>query len=131
MLRKSVFGEILKLKNSFIWYVLLALPLISVLIGSGNFYLNQGILKKEWYSLWTQVSLFYGEFFFPILIAIFCAYICRLEHMNHNWNNVMTLPVNLKNIFLSKLTVVSMLTAITSFLCCLLYCCRKYVWFFW
>ncbi len=33
--------------------------------------------------------------------------------MNHNWNNVMTLPVNLKNIFLSKLTVVSMLTAIT------------------
>ncbi|MDW0060552.1 MAG: ABC transporter permease [Clostridioides difficile] len=96
MLRKSVLGEILKLKNSFIWYVLLALPLISVLIGSGNFYLNQGILKKEWYSLWTQVSLFYGEFFFPILIAIFCAYICRLEHMNHNWNNVMTLPVNLK-----------------------------------
>lgn len=46
MLRKSVLGEILKLKNSFIWYVLLALPLISVLIGSGNFYLNQGILKR-------------------------------------------------------------------------------------
>ncbi|MGO1042509.1 ABC transporter permease [Clostridioides difficile] len=113
MLRKSVLGEILKLKNSFIWYILLALPLISVLIGTGNFYLNQGILKKEWYSLWTQVSLFYGEFFFPILIAIFCAYVCRLEHMNHNWNNIMTLPINLKNIFLSKLIVISILTAIT------------------
>ena len=59
--------------------------------------------------IWKQLLLF----FFPILIAIFCAYICRLEHMNHNWNNVMTLPVNLKNIFLSKLTVVSILTAIT------------------
>ncbi|MCC0695726.1 ABC transporter permease [Clostridioides sp. ES-S-0048-02] len=113
MLRKSVLGEILKLKNSFIWYILLALPLLSVLIGTGNFYLNQDILKKEWYSLWTQVSLFYGEFFFPILIAIFCAYVCRLEHMNHNWNNVMTLPINLKNIFLSKLIVISILTAIT------------------
>lgn len=113
MLRKSVLGEILKLKNSFIWYILLALPLLSVLIGTGNFYLNQDILKKEWYSLWTQVSLFYGEFFFPILIAIFCAYVCRLEHMNHNWNNVMTLPINLKNIFLSKLIVISTLTAIT------------------
>ncbi|KPI53259.1 multidrug ABC transporter permease [Clostridioides difficile] len=113
MLRKAVLGEILKLKNSFIWYVLLALPLISVLIGCGNFYLNQGILTKQWYSLWTQVSLFYGEFFFPILIAIFCAYICRLEHMNHNWNNIMTLPINLKNIFLSKLAVISVLTAIT------------------
>lgn len=113
MLRKAVLGEILKLKNSFIWYVLIALPLISVLIGCGNFYLNQGILTKQWYSLWTQVSLFYGEFFFPILIAIFCAYICRLEHMNHNWNNIMTLPINLKNIFLSKLAVISVLTAIT------------------
>ncbi|MDB3083982.1 multidrug ABC transporter permease [Clostridioides difficile] len=113
MLRKAVLGEILKLKNSFIWYVLIALPLISVLIGCGNFYLNQGILTKQWYSLWTQVSLFYGEFFFPILIAIFCAYICRLEHMNHNWNNIMTLPINLKNIFLSKLAVTSVLTAIT------------------
>lgn len=113
MLRKAVLGEILKLKNSFIWYVLIALPLISVLIGCGNFYLNQGILTKQWYSLWTQVSLFYGEFFFPILIAIFCAYTCRLEHMNHNWNNIMTLPINLKNIFLSKLAVISILTAIT------------------
>ncbi|HBG5344626.1 TPA: ABC transporter permease [Clostridioides difficile] len=113
MLRKSVLGEILKLKHSFIWYILLALPLISVLIGTGNFYLNQSILKKEWYSLWTQVSLFYGEFFFPILIAIFCAYVCRLEHMNHNWNNVMTLPINLKNVFLSKLIIISILTAIT------------------
>ncbi|MGO0807368.1 ABC transporter permease, partial [Clostridioides difficile] len=50
---------------------------------------------------------------FKSLLYFFFAYICRLEHMNHNWNNVMTLPVNLKNIFLSKLTVVSILTAIT------------------
>lgn len=75
MLRKSVLGEILKLKNSFIWYVLLALPLISVLIGSGNFYLNQGILKKEWYSLWTQVSLFYGNFLSYLNRNLLCIYL--------------------------------------------------------
>lgn len=40
MLRKLVLGEILKLKNFFIWYVLLVLLFISVLIGFGNFYLN-------------------------------------------------------------------------------------------
>ena len=27
-----------------------------------EFYLNQGALQNGWYSLWTQVSLFYGVF---------------------------------------------------------------------
>ncbi|MFA1706770.1 hypothetical protein [Clostridioides difficile] len=64
MLRKSVLGEILKLKNSFIWYVLLALPLISVLIGSGNFYLNQGILKKNGTAYGLKLVFFMGNFSF-------------------------------------------------------------------
>lgn len=109
MLKRCISAEWLKLSHSRIWVILLILPIISVLIGSANFYLNQGVLKNEWYSLWSQVSLFYGEFFFPILIAISCAYIWRLEHFDKNWNMIMTAPVSVASIFLSKLLIVGVL----------------------
>lgn len=109
MLRSCVSAEWMKLKRSRIWLILMILPIISTLIGCANFYMNQGVLSKEWYSLWTQVSLFYGEFFFPILIAILCSYMWRLEHLNKNWNLIMTVPISTRNIFLAKWIVVGVL----------------------
>ena len=109
MLKRCVSAEGLKLKHSHIWILMMILPVISVLIGCGNFYMNQGVLRKEWYSLWSQVGLFYGEFFFPVLIAILCAMISRLEHFNKNWNLVMTAPVPVSSIYLAKLIVAGIL----------------------
>lgn len=109
MLRRCISAEWMKLHHSHIWIILMILPIISVLIGCANFYMNQGVLTKEWYSLWSQVGLFYGEFFFPILIAICCAYMWRLEHHNKNWNMIMTAPVSTTSIFLAKLIVVGVL----------------------
>lgn len=106
MLKRCISAEWLKLRHSRIWIILMTLPIISVLIGSANFYMNQGVLAKEWYSLWSQVGLFYGEFFFPVLISISCAYMWRLEHLNKNWNMIMTAPVSAASIFLSKMLVV-------------------------
>ncbi|HDR4564659.1 ABC transporter permease [Bacillus paranthracis] len=108
-MKRSISAEWLKLRHSRIGLVIAALPIISMLIGSANFYLNQGALQNGWYSLWTQVSLFYGVFFLPILIAICCSYICRLEHLNRNWNMIMTSPVSVANVFLAKLIIVSIL----------------------
>lgn len=108
-MKRNISAEWLKLRHSKIGYIVAALPIISFLIGSMNFYLNQSVLTNGWYSLWTQVSLFYGEFFLPILIAICCAYVCRLEHLNRNWNMVMTSPVSVASVFFAKLFVVSML----------------------
>lgn len=108
-MKRSISAEWLKLRHSRIGLVLAVLPIISTLIGCANFYFNRGVLQNGWYSLWTQVSLFYGEFFLPILIAICCAYVCRLEHLNRNWNMVLTSPVSVASVFLSKLIVVSVL----------------------
>ncbi|WP_281533260.1 ABC transporter permease [Anaerocolumna aminovalerica] len=109
MLRRCISAEWMKLRHSYIWIILMILPIISVLIGSANFYMNQVVLTKEWYSLWSQVGLFYGEFFFPILIAICCGYMWRLEHRNKNWNMIMAAPVSTNSIFLSKLIVAGVL----------------------
>ncbi|GAA0398348.1 ABC transporter permease [Paenibacillus motobuensis] len=109
MLIRCIRAEQLKLRHSRMWLILVALPVLAVLIGCANFYLNQSALQNEWYSLWTQVSLFYGEFFLPVLIAICCAYVCRLEHLNKNWNMVMSAPSSAAHIFISKLVIISIL----------------------
>lgn len=109
MLMRCIRAERLKLRHSRMWLILVVLPLLAVLIGCANYYMNQSALQHEWYSLWTQVSLFYGEFFLPVLIAICCAYVCRLEHLNKNWNMVLSAPVTASQIFMSKLVIVSML----------------------
>ncbi|NOU64082.1 multidrug ABC transporter permease [Paenibacillus sp. LMG 31461] len=108
-MKRSISAECFKLRHSRIGLVIAILPIISLLIGCANYYFNQGALQNGWYSLWTQVSLFYGVFFLPILIAICCSYICRLEHLNRNWNMVMTSPVSVASVFLAKLIVVSIL----------------------
>ncbi|AJS58188.1 ABC transporter permease [Paenibacillus sp. IHBB 10380] len=123
MLKRCIQAEWLKLRHSRMWLILLVLPVFSVLIGCANYYFNQAALQNGWYSLWTQVSLFYGEFFLPVLIAICSAYVCRLEHMNKNWNSVMTAPVSVAHIFISKLVIVGALILIVQFFFITLYFC--------
>lgn len=92
-----------KLRHSHLWLVFLVIPVIPAVMGGGNYMQNQQILQAEWYSLWTQCSLFYSNFFYGPLVALYCAYIWRVEHLNHNWNQLMTMPVPAADIFLSKL----------------------------
>lgn len=114
-------AEMLKLRRSRILYSLVVLPIISILIGSFNFYFNQGVLQKEWYSLWSQVSLFYGELFLPLLIAICCSYIWRIEHFNKNWHMLMSIPAPISNVFLAKLLVIGAMLFFVQGFFCLLY----------
>lgn len=106
---RSIRAEWLKIRRSRIVPVLAVLPVVSLLVGCFNFYFNRTVLQNGWYSLWTQVSLFYGEFFLPILIAICCAFVCRLEHNNRNWNMVLTSPLSVTSLFMAKLFIVGVL----------------------
>ncbi|MBE1444334.1 ABC transporter permease [Paenibacillus sp. OAS669] len=105
---RSISAEWLKLRHSRMSLILALLPILSLLIGCANYYLNRDVLNNGWYSLWTQVSLFYAEFFLPVLIAICCSYVCRLEHLNRNWNLVLTSPVSVASVYLAKWITVSL-----------------------
>ena len=85
---RTISAEWLKLRRSQRVLVIAVLPILGLLIGCANYSMNRGALQNGWSSLWTQVSLFYGEFFLPVLVAICCAYVCRLEHLNKNWNMI-------------------------------------------
>ena len=113
MLRLCVKAENKKLRHSVIWAACILIPIIPAIMGTCNYQQNLGILTGKWYSLWSQLSLFYASFFYAPLIALYCSYLWRLEHLNHNWNVLMTAPVSIPNIFFSKLAVIFKVTLIT------------------
>lgn len=114
-------AEKLKLHNSPIWMAFFIIPCISAFMGTFNYLNNTSVLTETWYSLWTQHTLFYCYFCFPALIGVYCAYECRLENMNNNWNTVLTMPVKRTYIFLSKFITIYKVVFITQILVGLLF----------
>ncbi len=111
--------EFIKIKRTPIWLAFIILPLISAVIGSMNYMNNLGVLKKAWYSLWSQHSLFFAFFFLPPLIGVYASYLWRLEHSGTNWNTVMTLVSPFRLVF-GKLCICAVMTTATiMFMICL------------
>ncbi len=109
MLFKLIKTEQMKLKRSPVWLAFLLMPVIPAVLGTINYLNNLELLTSEWYSLWTQHTLFTCYFFLPIMIGVYCSYIMRIEQNNHNWNKVLTMPVSRNLIFIAKLVIVSMM----------------------
>ena len=64
MLATCIRMEQKKLRHSHLWLVFAVIPVIPAVMGAGNYMQNLELLKSGWYSLWTQVSLFYANFFY-------------------------------------------------------------------
>lgn len=121
MLTACIKSEKLKIRRSFIWLAFLLIPIVPAVMGAQNYLNNLGFLKSEWYSLWTQVTLFYTDFFFAPLIAIYCSYLWRLENQNKNRNLLLTAPVKVCDVFFGKLIIVARITILTQLWLFLLY----------
>lgn len=113
MLFRLLKAERMKLKHSPVWIAFFLMPVVPAVLGTMNYLGNIEILQSEWYSLWTQHTLFTCYFFLPIMIGVYCAYIMRIEHNNHNWNKILTMPVSRAMIFISKLLTVSFIILIS------------------
>ena len=113
MLNLCIKAENQKLHRSPIWLACFLLPIIPAIYGTFNYQQNTAILTGGWYSLWSQMTLFYALFFYAPLIALYCSYLWRLEHLNHNWNVLMTAPVPVWDIFLGKLVIILKVTLFT------------------
>ena len=126
MLLRCIRAENAKLHASPIWAMFFLLPVISAGYGTFNYLQNLEILTDGWYSLWTQHTLFYSMFFFPAMVAVYAAYLWRLEHLGHNWNLIMAAPVRPLDLFAAKFVVVAKLALLThAFVFCLFVGCGK------
>lgn len=106
-------AERIKLKRSPVWFAFLIMPIVPAFLGTLNYMGNIEILQSEWYSLWTQHTLFTDYFFLPVMIGVYCAYIMRLEHNHNNWNKVLTMPQGRTAVFLSKFITASFMVFIS------------------
>lgn len=103
MLWRLYKAERMKLKHSPIWLLFFVVPMVPAFLGTMNYLNNIEILQSEWYSLWTQHTLFTSYFFLPILLGVYCSYLIRIEKNNHNLTKLLTLPISRKQLFLAKL----------------------------
>ncbi|MDU0349079.1 ABC transporter permease [Actinomyces sp. MRS3W] len=98
--------EALKLRRSLVWWIVVALPLLAVVSGSVNFAMNQGLLDATWDSLTSQVTVFYGLFFFSIGVCLLLAAAWRPEHRGMSWNAMLTTPHSPAAVAAAKTAVV-------------------------
>ena len=121
MLFKLIKAERLKLKRSPLWLAFLFMPVIPALLGTLNYMANIEILQSEWFSLWTQHTLFTCYFFLPIMIGIYSSYIMRQEENNRNWNKVLSMPVSRNLVFIAKLVQVFFMILFSEIWICTLF----------
>ncbi len=100
---KLLNNEMLKFKKTGLLLSLLIVPLLGVLFGSINYYMNTAILKNEWISLWTQVYMIYGLIFLPVLVGIVVSFIWQAEHKHAGFNILLTSPISTGRLVLAKM----------------------------
>ena len=113
MLKRCILAENCKLHASPIWAMFFLLPTISAGYGTFNYLQNLELLTDGWYSLWTKHTPFYSTLFFPAMVGAYAAYLWRLEHLGHNWNLIMAMPVRPLDLFAAKFVVVAKLALLT------------------
>ncbi|WP_425309644.1 ABC transporter permease [Ammonicoccus fulvus] len=106
----AVAAELLKLRRSPIWIVVVVLPLFTVITGTVNYVMNLQAFTGGWDSYWGQVTLFYGLLFLSVGIAILGSSVWRMEHRG-NWPRLMSGPTSSWTIVGAKLAVLGILVA--------------------
>lgn len=111
----------MKCRGTLLWPALFLIPLIPVILGTGNYLGNLDMLRSGWYSLWTQISLFYSNFFFAPLIGVYCAFFWRYENFHSCRNALFTSPVSYGTIYMGKYLMVCAVTLFSQLWLTLLY----------
>lgn len=125
-MKKALVFEVSKLKRQKIWLLILFIPLVSVVLGLGNFLGNYEVLMDKptdngWLEAWTQITLFYGLIFLPVLSGIYAALVCRTDHLNGGWKLQFSFPISRYTIYFSKFIVVISLIFFTQLVLLLIY----------
>lgn len=105
-------NEFAKLRRAHVAIVPVAIPLIAVVFGAGNYASNAETLDSGWHSYWSQATLFYGMLFMVAGIAILASAVWRVEHRGGNWHTLLTSSCSASSLVTAKLGVIVALTLI-------------------
>ena len=108
----AITAELLKLKRSLAWPVVVLLPIVLVLAGAATQLARGTQPENGWDTVWLQSVGFYGLFPLAIGIAILGSLVWRVEHRGTNWNAQMSSPIPTLRLVVAKTAVVAGLTAL-------------------
>jgi len=108
----AITAELLKLKRSLAWPVVVLLPIVLVLAGAATQLARGTQPENGWDTVWLQSVGFYGLFPLAIGIAILGSLVWRGEHRGSNWNALMSSPIPTLRLVVAKTAVVAGLTAL-------------------
>ncbi len=98
-------AEMIKLRRSQAWAVVVLLPLIIAGVGTFNTIASGAELAEGWRTLWLRTVVFYGLFPLALGVAVLASLVWRSEHRGGNWNALMSGPVPSARIVIAKTAV--------------------------
>lgn len=119
MFKEVLWSDWLKLKNYIpIWLAIVTVPLFLTVIGVENYITNIDLFEEigriGWLGAWTQVEFLYGTVLYPLLSSVYLAILCRFEHANGGWKQLLSYPIPKAYIYLSKMIWGWLLVGITN-----------------
>jgi len=106
------YTELYKLRWSMIALIIFLGPAISLWIGFGvPTKMDQA--ANDWLWFFSLTVHKYAMFFYPLIVGVFAALVCRYEHIGNGWKQIFCLPVSRFQVYLTKLSIVAFLTFMT------------------
>lgn len=97
-------AECLKIAGFRTWLLILLSPLVSLPIGAlSDMPGNQTI---TWQVLLSTMSTLHALLFLPVLSGLFAALICRNEHSDGGWKQLLALPVTRTSVYFAKYVLI-------------------------
>ncbi|WP_405106464.1 ABC transporter permease [Paenibacillus sp. FSL K6-1217] len=102
-------AERLKIAGFRTWLLILLSPLISLPIGALTDMQEDGVVT--WQVLLSTMSAVHALLFLPVLSGLFAALICRNEHADGGWKQLLALPVTRTSVYFAKYVMIMVLLA--------------------
>ncbi|MGM0920185.1 MAG: ABC transporter permease [Bacillota bacterium] len=114
MMMQLLSAELLKLRKTKVLSLLFVSPFFAGVLG---FKLGQieGI-PNEWLSPLLIMVPAHALILLPLMIGILTSFLCRYEHLQGGWKQLLSLPVSRVSIFMSKWLMISLLILINQLL---------------
>ncbi|MBT2757889.1 ABC transporter permease [Mesobacillus foraminis] len=119
MFKDVLWTDWVKLKNFItIWLIILIVPLFFTVMGVVNYATNIHVFEENgmvgWMGAWTQVEFLYGMVLCPLLSSVYLAILCRFEHANGGWKQLLSYPIPKADFYFSKMIWGWLLVGITN-----------------
>lgn len=102
--------EVMKVRWPLTLAILAVAPILSLLMSGSP------AIGQEFESYYLNSVMVYGWLFYPIVAGILAALVCRTEHLNGGWKQLLVLPVRRAHVYAAKYVVVAVLLLVSQVL---------------